>query len=52
MDEITINLRALDERTREKLEELLDVQLNDIPDDTNDEALEDLRNFKTIESNE
>ena len=45
-DEITINIRALDEMTREKLERLLDEQLNVIPDDTNDQALEILQQFK------
>ncbi|MGR3218970.1 MAG: hypothetical protein ACUZ8H_04010 [Candidatus Anammoxibacter sp.] len=45
-DQITINIRALDERTLEKLETLLDEQLNIIPDDTNDQALEDIRQFE------
>ena len=45
-DEITINIRALDELAKEQLERLLDVQLNIIPDDTNEQALEDLRQFK------
>ncbi len=44
-DEITINLRALEGDTRLKLEILLDTQLNGIPDDVNEEALEILRNF-------
>lgn len=45
-DEITINLRALNQECRDKIEAILDEQLNGVPDDTNEEALEDLRNFK------
>lgn len=45
-DTITINLRGLDEKTRHSFERLLDEQLNLVPDDMNEEALEDLRNFE------
>lgn len=45
-DTIIINLRALDEDGRNRLEKLLDYQLNIIEDDTNEEALDILRKFK------
>lgn len=44
-DTITINLRGLNQECRDKIEKLLDEQINAVPDETNEEALEDLRNF-------
>jgi len=45
-DEITINLRALDKKIRDKIEELLDKQLEGVPDEVNEEALDVLRKFE------
>jgi hypothetical protein len=44
-DTITISLRALNQECRDKIEKILDTQLNVVPDEINEEALETLRNF-------
>jgi hypothetical protein len=46
MDTITINLRALSEDVRNQIDNILDKQLNSVPDEMNEEALEILRNFE------
>lgn len=45
-DTITINLKALTQDTRDKISQLIDGDLNLIPDEQNEEALESLREFK------
>lgn len=44
-DQITLNLRGLSQEVRNKIEMLLDKQLNAVPDETNEKALDVLRNF-------
>lgn len=44
-DEITINLRALYEDQLSKIHNILDESLNDIEDETNEEALNILDRF-------
>lgn len=46
-DEITINLRALSSNSLTRLENIIDEDLNDVPDEDNEEALETLREFIT-----
>jgi len=45
-DTIEINLRGLTEKNRDTLEKILDEQLNVCPDEINEQALEDVRNFE------
>lgn len=45
-DQITINLRALDEEARLKIEMILEKQLGLVPDETNEDALDVIRLFK------
>lgn len=44
-DEITINLRALNARQINNIGKILDQSLNDVSDETNEAALEALRDF-------
>ena len=44
-DTIEINLRALTGRHRDNIAKVLDEALNDIDDDTNEEALEIINNY-------
>lgn len=48
-DEITINLRALSERTLNDIYDAIDRDLNDIPDEDNQAANETLLDFINTE---
>ena len=45
MDEITVNLKALNKDERDKIEAIIYKSLKLIPDKTNEEAVMILRNF-------
>ncbi|MAO08091.1 MAG: hypothetical protein CL596_05195 [Alteromonas sp.] len=47
-DEITINLRALDEEALDDLKFILEDQLGMKPDDTNEKALDAINNYKEL----